>query len=151
MEGDSTFMGSSDSESLVGCGYGGGKFHGDSPCKNDSVDDSRLIEVKKVFCLNLTLLYDEAHEVLNMMTLKRGNLSPRYIGQFKVLARVGHVAYRLELPQELSSVHSTLHVSNLKKCLSDESLFIPLEEIQVYDKLHSSSNQWKLWIGKSNN
>ncbi|GKB44081.1 hypothetical protein Tco_0889023 [Tanacetum coccineum] len=47
MEGDSTSMGSSDSESLVGCGYGGGKFHDDSSCKNDSVDDSRLIEVKR--------------------------------------------------------------------------------------------------------
>ncbi|GKB52122.1 putative reverse transcriptase domain-containing protein [Tanacetum coccineum] len=54
----------------------------------------------------------------------------------KVLAKVGPVAYRLELPQELSKVHSTFHVSNLKKCLSDESLVIPLEEIQIDDKLY---------------
>ncbi|GJZ32388.1 hypothetical protein Tco_0577824 [Tanacetum coccineum] len=67
---------------------------------------------------------------------KRGKLNPRYIRPFKVLAKVGPVAYRLELPQELSSVHNTLHVLNLKKCLSDESLVIPQEEIQIDDKLH---------------
>ncbi|GKC01489.1 putative reverse transcriptase domain-containing protein [Tanacetum coccineum] len=55
---------------------------------------------------------------------------------FKVLDKVGTVAYRLELPQQLSKVHSTFHVSNLKKCLSDESLVIPLDEIQIDDKLH---------------
>ncbi|GKC51712.1 putative reverse transcriptase domain-containing protein, partial [Tanacetum coccineum] len=56
----------------------------------------------------------------------------------KVLAKVGPVAYRLKLPQQLSKVHSTFHVSNLKKCLSDESLVIPLEEIQIDDKLYFS-------------
>ncbi|GKC09301.1 putative reverse transcriptase domain-containing protein [Tanacetum coccineum] len=54
----------------------------------------------------------------------------------KVLAKVGTVSYRLELPQQLSRVHNTFHVSNLKKCLSDEPLTIPLDEIHIDDKLH---------------
>ncbi|GKD33261.1 putative reverse transcriptase domain-containing protein [Tanacetum coccineum] len=65
---------------------------------------------------------------------KQGKLNPRYIGPFKVLAKVGTIAYRLELPQQ--RVHSMFHVSNLKKCLSDEPLAIPLDEIHIDDKLH---------------
>nr|GEY20732.1 reverse transcriptase domain-containing protein [Tanacetum cinerariifolium] len=67
---------------------------------------------------------------------KRGKLNPRYIGPFKVLAKVEIVAYRLELPQQLSRVHRTFHVSNLKKCLSDEPLAITLDEIHIDNKLH---------------
>ncbi|GKC03303.1 putative reverse transcriptase domain-containing protein [Tanacetum coccineum] len=63
---------------------------------------------------------------------KREKLNPRYIGPFKVLAKAGTVAYNLELPQQLSRVHRTFYVSNLKKCLSDE----PLDEIHIDDKLH---------------
>ncbi|GJV53134.1 putative reverse transcriptase domain-containing protein [Tanacetum coccineum] len=67
---------------------------------------------------------------------KQGKLNPRYIGPFKIFAKVGTVAYRLELPEKLSHVYSTFHVSNLKKCLSDEPLAILLDEIQVDDKLN---------------
>ncbi|GJW10660.1 hypothetical protein Tco_1576487 [Tanacetum coccineum] len=67
---------------------------------------------------------------------KRGKLNPRYIGPFRIIERIGPVAYRLELPQELSRVHNVFHVCNLKKCLSDDTLVIPLEEIQLDDKLN---------------
>nr|GEV57117.1 putative reverse transcriptase domain-containing protein [Tanacetum cinerariifolium] len=67
---------------------------------------------------------------------KRGKLNPRYIGPFKILSKVGTVAYRLELPEQLSRVHSTFHVSKLKKCMANEPLAIPLDEIQVEDKLN---------------
>ncbi|GJS64414.1 putative reverse transcriptase domain-containing protein [Tanacetum coccineum] len=54
----------------------------------------------------------------------------------KVLAKVETVAYRLELPDQLSRVHSTFHVSNLKKCCFDEPLAIPLDENHIDDKLN---------------
>ncbi|GJZ01702.1 putative reverse transcriptase domain-containing protein [Tanacetum coccineum] len=63
-------------------------------------------------------------------------LNPRYIGPFKIIAKVGTIAFRLELPEQLSRVHSTFHVSKLKKCMAEEPLAIPLDEIQVDDKLH---------------
>ncbi|GJU63775.1 hypothetical protein Tco_1245610 [Tanacetum coccineum] len=67
---------------------------------------------------------------------KRGKLNPRYIGPFKILAKVRTVSYRLELPEKLSHIHSTFHVSNLKKCLSDEPLAILLNEIHIDEKLN---------------
>nr|GEV71603.1 putative reverse transcriptase domain-containing protein [Tanacetum cinerariifolium] len=67
---------------------------------------------------------------------KQGKLNPRYIRPFKVLSKVGDVAYRLELPQQLSQVHNTFHVLNLKKCLFDESLMIMLDELRIDDKLY---------------
>nr|GEZ32435.1 hypothetical protein [Tanacetum cinerariifolium] len=67
---------------------------------------------------------------------KRVKLNPWYIGPFMILKRVNPVAYTLELPEELNNVHSTFHVSNLKKCLSDESLVIPMKELRLDDKLN---------------
>nr|GEZ95334.1 reverse transcriptase domain-containing protein [Tanacetum cinerariifolium] len=58
------------------------------------------------------------------------------VGPFKVLDKVGTVAYKMELPQELSRVHNTFHVSNLKKCHADEPLAVPLDGLHVDDKLH---------------
>ncbi|KAD4585647.1 hypothetical protein E3N88_23248 [Mikania micrantha] len=67
---------------------------------------------------------------------KKGKLAPRYVGPFKVLERIGKVAYRLELPHELSNVHPTFHVSNLKKCLADKNLHIPLDEVRIDESMH---------------
>ncbi|GKD62744.1 hypothetical protein Tco_1300253 [Tanacetum coccineum] len=61
---------------------------------------------------------------------KKGKLAPRYVGPFEILERIGLVAYRLRLPEELNSVHDTFHVSNLKKCLADANLHVPLDEIK---------------------
>ncbi|GJX90891.1 putative reverse transcriptase domain-containing protein [Tanacetum coccineum] len=67
---------------------------------------------------------------------KRGKLKPRYVGPSKGMEKVGAVTYKLELPQELSRVHNTFHVSNLKKCYVDEPLAVPLDGLHIDDKLH---------------
>ncbi|GJZ69021.1 putative reverse transcriptase domain-containing protein [Tanacetum coccineum] len=67
---------------------------------------------------------------------KWGKLNPRYVGPFKVLEKVGSVAYKLELPPELSRVHHKFHVSKLKKCYADEPLAVPLDGLHIDDKLH---------------
>nr|GEV51405.1 putative reverse transcriptase domain-containing protein [Tanacetum cinerariifolium] len=58
------------------------------------------------------------------------------LGPFEIVERVSPVAYRLHLPQELVGVHDTFHLSNLKKCLADENLYVPLEEVKINDELH---------------
>nr|GEZ57887.1 hypothetical protein [Tanacetum cinerariifolium] len=74
--------------------------------------------------------------VINRRATPARDLNPYYIRPFKIIAKVGTVAYQLELPDQLSRVYSTFHVSNLKKCLSDELLTIPLDEIHLNDKLN---------------
>ncbi|GJT00356.1 putative reverse transcriptase domain-containing protein [Tanacetum coccineum] len=67
---------------------------------------------------------------------KKEKLAPRFIGPFEIIKKIGPVAYRLDLPEELDGVHDTFHVSNLKKCLADPTLQVPLDEIQVDAKLN---------------
>ncbi|GJV71729.1 putative reverse transcriptase domain-containing protein [Tanacetum coccineum] len=67
---------------------------------------------------------------------KKGKLAPRFVGPFDIIKKVGPMAYRLDLPEELNGVHDTFHVSNLKKCLADPTLQVPLDEIRVNAKLN---------------
>ncbi|GKC15369.1 hypothetical protein Tco_1012151 [Tanacetum coccineum] len=67
---------------------------------------------------------------------KKGKLAPIFVGPFEIIEKVGPVAYRLDLPEELNGVHDTFHVSNLKKCLADPTLQVPLDEIRVDAKLN---------------
>ncbi|KAH0658081.1 hypothetical protein KY289_026829 [Solanum tuberosum] len=66
---------------------------------------------------------------------KKGKLSPRYIGPYRIAKRIGKVAYELELPQELAAVHPVFHVSMLKMCMGDPSFIIPTEDIRIKDSL----------------
>ncbi|XP_022027921.1 uncharacterized protein LOC110929107 [Helianthus annuus] len=67
---------------------------------------------------------------------KWGKLGPRYIRSFKILARVGRVAYRLELPSSLDRIHNTFHVSQLRKCLADDTALVPLDDIELDEGLN---------------
>ncbi|GJY01875.1 retrotransposon protein, putative, ty3-gypsy subclass [Tanacetum coccineum] len=67
---------------------------------------------------------------------KKRKLAPRFVGPFEIIKKIGPVAYRLDLPKELNGIHDTFHVSNLKKCLADPTLQVPLDEIQVDAKLN---------------
>ncbi|GKF67763.1 hypothetical protein Tco_0197442 [Tanacetum coccineum] len=62
---------------------------------------------------------------------KKGKLAPRYVGPFEILERIDLMAFRLRLPEDLNSMHDTFHVSNLKKCLADANLHVPLNEIKI--------------------
>ncbi|GJT95696.1 putative reverse transcriptase domain-containing protein [Tanacetum coccineum] len=66
---------------------------------------------------------------------KKEKLAPRYVGPFEIVECVGPVAYRLKLPQELSCVQDTFHVSNLKKCLAEPDVQVPLDEIEIDENL----------------
>ncbi|KAJ0509622.1 hypothetical protein HanIR_Chr11g0531051 [Helianthus annuus] len=66
---------------------------------------------------------------------KQGKLNPRYVEPFEITEKISKVAYRLNLPEDLSGVHNIFHVSNLKKCLSDEALIVPFKELTIDDQL----------------
>ncbi|GJR17152.1 reverse transcriptase domain-containing protein [Tanacetum coccineum] len=74
---------------------------------------------------------------------KKGKLAPRFVGPFEIIEKVGPVAYRLDLPEELNGVHDTFHVSNLKKCLADPTLKVPLDEIRNKLQLRDKANKPK--------
>nr|GEU63705.1 reverse transcriptase domain-containing protein [Tanacetum cinerariifolium] len=67
---------------------------------------------------------------------KKGKLTPRYVRPFEIVEQVSSIAYHLRLPQEINSIHNMFNVSNLKKCLADANLHVPLEEIKISDNLH---------------
>nr|GFB46393.1 putative reverse transcriptase domain-containing protein [Tanacetum cinerariifolium] len=75
---------------------------------------------------------------------KRGKLNPRYVGPFKVLERVGDLAYKLDLPEKLSRVPNTFRVSNLKKCHADKPLAVPLDDFTLMTSFILLKSQWKL-------
>ncbi|WMV14360.1 hypothetical protein MTR67_007745 [Solanum verrucosum] len=66
---------------------------------------------------------------------KKGKLSPRYIGPYRIAKRIDNVAYELELPQELAAGHPVFHISMLKKCIGDPSLILPTESVRIKDTL----------------
>nr|GEX84309.1 putative reverse transcriptase domain-containing protein [Tanacetum cinerariifolium] len=66
---------------------------------------------------------------------KKGKLAPRFVGPFEMIEKVGPVAYKLDLHEELNGVNDTFYVSNFKKCLADPTLQVPLDEIRVDAKL----------------
>ena len=70
-----------------------------------------------------------------MWFAEKGKLGPRYIGPFKILEKIGKVAYRLALPLELSSIHNIFHVSMLQKYVSDLSYVLENEPIEVHEDL----------------
>ncbi|WMV49475.1 hypothetical protein MTR67_042860 [Solanum verrucosum] len=66
---------------------------------------------------------------------KKGKLSPQYIGPYRIVKRIGNVAYELELPQELAPVHPVVHISKLKKCMGDPSLIVQTENVGIKEKI----------------
>ena len=82
---------------------------------------------------------------------KKGKLSPRYIGSYRITEQVGEVAYRLELPSELSRVHNVFHGSMLRHYISDPSHVIPLQPLEINPEWLMMRSQWRYLIGKIRN
>ncbi|GKC76078.1 hypothetical protein Tco_1126852, partial [Tanacetum coccineum] len=100
-------------------------------------------EVGDVQLTRLEIIYETTEKIVQIQQglqaardRQRRKINPQYIRPFKILERIGPVAYKLKLPEELRNVHNTFHVSNLKKCLSDESIVFPMKELRLDDKLN---------------
>nr|GFA82306.1 putative reverse transcriptase domain-containing protein [Tanacetum cinerariifolium] len=94
-------------------------------------------EVGEAQILGPELIQEKTEKIKGVVRFgKREKLNPRYVGPFKVLEEIGKVAYKLELPEELSRVHNMFHVPNLKKCHADKPLTVPLDGLHFDDKLH---------------
>ncbi|GJZ38004.1 putative reverse transcriptase domain-containing protein [Tanacetum coccineum] len=119
-----------------------GRFTSRSPVLWAEIGKSRLIgpELVQETTYKVVLIKEKITAFCRLERVipfwKEGKLAPRYVGPFEILERVSPVAYRLRLPEELSSVHDTFHMSNLKKCLADANLHVPLYEIKVDKTLH---------------
>ena len=79
---------------------------------------------------------------------KRGKLSLRYIGPFEIVERIGPVAYRLDLPEELSRVHNVFHISMLRKYIADPSHVLETPEIELRMTYPMRSSQFRFWVEK---
>uniref|UniRef100_A0A1U7WVA1 Uncharacterized protein LOC104227932 n=1 Tax=Nicotiana sylvestris TaxID=4096 RepID=A0A1U7WVA1_NICSY len=66
---------------------------------------------------------------------KKGKLSPKYVGPYNIIRRIGRVAYELDLPSKLGAVHPVFHVSMLRKCIGDPSRITPIEDIHIAEDL----------------
>ncbi|GKE30389.1 hypothetical protein Tco_1445773, partial [Tanacetum coccineum] len=117
-----------------------------------SVQEKERIKPLRVRALVMTIGLDLPKQILNAQTgaqkpenlkykdvggmIRKDIPKEKYVGPLHVLAKVGAIAYNLELPQELGRVHNTFHVSNLKKCYAEEPLAVPLDGLHIDDKLY---------------
>nr|GEX07877.1 putative reverse transcriptase domain-containing protein [Tanacetum cinerariifolium] len=116
---------------------------GQSKCTIHTLEDmlrACVLDFEGIWDVHLSLVefsYNNSyHSSVRCAPFKALKLAPRFVGPIEIIKKVGPVAYRLDLPEELNSVYDTFHVSNLKKCLDDPTLQVPLDEIQVDAKLN---------------